>query len=356
MRRLLSQRGIVIALGSLLLVSGAGIYLVRSQTQLRPERTRLESEKRELAAPQAILEQRRQRLLGEYFEQMEGLFKQGLKTTSPSLNVVRQAEALTQEFLLPLDGKGKGALLKFLYQEELIGQCLLSAAKQDCSMPGRRPVLSLVGADLRRVQLQDTSLSGADLRGTDLRGADLRHSDLTRVRLNKANLSGANLSGARLFGADLSDAYLRVATLQKTQLGCENGHYCREPASLNQVDLKSADLTEANLGRTSLVGANLQGAVLVEAKLAGADLSGASFVATDLSGASFSHYWKGSCSDPGWEVDLAQMNQTDFTGANLTGADFTGFMLDSSGIQGAEMTGANLESARTGNGPDANEC
>jgi uncharacterized protein YjbI with pentapeptide repeats len=60
---------------------------------------------------------------------------------------------------------------------------------------------SLIGTDMRGVDL-----CGADLRYADLRGADLRHADLNGADLRWANLEGADLSDAKMVGADFRNA------------------------------------------------------------------------------------------------------------------------------------------------------
>jgi len=77
------------------------------------------------------------------------------------------------------------------------------------------PGNTLVGADLRRANLEGAFLVDADLRDaylyrTNLRGADLRGADL-----RGANLRGADIRGANVEGADLRGANLEGTTLEK---------------------------------------------------------------------------------------------------------------------------------------------
>jgi len=106
----------------------------------------------------------------------------------------------------------------------------------------------------------------ADLRDCNLTGADLIGADLIGANLRNANLRGAKLVGAKLVNATVVNANLRYA------------------------DLSDADLTNANLSlslldntifrRTNLTGANLRSTVLDTctdfsgAILAGADFTG----------------------------------------------------------------------------------
>ena len=96
--------------------------------------------------------------------------------------------------------------------------------------------------------------------------------------LQDVDLRGANLQGANLQDVDLRGAYLRGANLQDVDLRGANlqGAYLRG-ANLQDVDLRGANLQganlrEANLQDDDLLFANLQGANLRDANLRGADL------------------------------------------------------------------------------------
>ena len=127
--------------------------------------------------------------------------------------------------------------------------------------PGIRP--SLIGADLRnmnlfRANLREANLALAQLGGANLAVANLSRADLTRADLSNTNLDGANLDEADLIGANLSGA------------------------TLDEADLFEAILARANLCGANLRGANLRGAILNGATLRGADLSFANLVQADV--------------------------------------------------------------------------
>ena len=92
---------------------------------------------------------------------------------------------------------------------------------------------SLVGTNLRDVDLRGADLRNADLSNANLRDADLSYADLSSANLSHAELSGANLSYADLRSANLSDADLRFADLRN--------------ADLRGADLRGADLSGTNL-------------------------------------------------------------------------------------------------------------
>jgi uncharacterized protein YjbI with pentapeptide repeats len=144
-----------------------------------------------------------------------------------------------------------------------------------------RPLVSLVGADLRGVDGHGAPLQGVDLQGADLREANLFGADLSETNLREANLSGAdmsetNLRGAILSGANLTETYLTGADLSRIDL--------------TEADLSGAYLSQANLSEAVFIGANLSNALLsyanlFNARLELARLSGVDMYEAILSGA-----------------------------------------------------------------------
>lgn len=110
------------------------------------------------------------------------------------------------------------------------------------------------------------SVVGAELRGVDLRFASARGAFFARADLSGADLGDADLSSADLSGADLSDADLSSAELYR--------------ADLNGADLSRARLSGANLDR-----ADLSWAVLEDADLGSADMYECDLTGTDFRGA-----------------------------------------------------------------------
>ena len=129
------------------------------------------------------------------------------------------------------------------------------------------PVISLLGADLRKAQLKEAVLRHTKLNGADLRSVDLWNSDIAGAHLLHANLIGADISEAKLLGENFGAANFRFATSKQTLLGCENWHYYKETDRLQQAEFSGANLEGTNLGRTILDKANL-----MNEKLAGASL------------------------------------------------------------------------------------
>lgn len=148
--------------------------------------------------------------------------------------------------LAELDGKGRGEMLRFLFERGLLN--------------GDHPALDLPGANLSELHLTKTHLSGvaldgADLSGARLDGAHLESSRLSGAKLVKAHLRHAHLKAAHLAGSDLTGARLEGADL--------------EGANLSGARLEGALLMGANLKRCALNGIQARGAHLQKADLSG---------------------------------------------------------------------------------------
>ena len=123
------------------------------------------------------------------------------------------ARAHTLAVLEGLDPDRKRVLLQFLHESNLIHL--------------DKPIISLLGAnlkgaDLKGAHLHRANLKGADLRGADLRGADLREANLKEANLQKALFAGANLQGANLEKANLQEAIALTQEQLEHASGDEN--------------------------------------------------------------------------------------------------------------------------------------
>ena len=109
--------------------------------------------------------------------------------------------------------------------------------------------------------------------------------------LEEANLRGADLGDADLISANLGDANLRGANLRGANLrGAELEGADLISANLGDAELRGANLGDANLRGAELEGANLRGANLGGANLRGANLRGAELEGANLAGADYSEY------------------------------------------------------------------
>lgn len=234
-------------------------------------------------------------VLQAYIDRMSQLLlEENLSTSKPNSDVRTIATARTLTTLRELDKDRKGALVRFIYEAELIAKpekpvstSIISLVEADLTEANLSGV-DLIGADLGYADLSnanliDTNLAHANLIHVSLRGADLREAQLAYAILSHAGLSEANLSGATLFGAELHRSILHRINLSKAIL---------YEAQLSNAELFDADLSEAvlygaDLQEAMLNGANLRGADLREAVLYGADLSEADLSEAKLSGAFF---------------------------------------------------------------------
>lgn len=113
-----------------------------------------------------------------------------------------------------------------------------------------------------RFSLSYVDIRGANLCGANLKKVNLQQSILYRANLIDANLENANLKGAVLSAANLKGANLAWANLSGAILNAANLY----GTNLTHTDLRCANLFLANLYKANLGGANLDGANLREAE------------------------------------------------------------------------------------------
>lgn len=140
---------------------------------------------------------------------------------------------LVQAALPELDGKGKGEILRFLFEKELL--------------TGENPAVELKGTDFSGVTLHKAHLNGIGLEGVDFRnaqmdGAHLGKSRLSGTNLSKAFLRHAGLSEAVLTGCNLYGAHLDGANLEEADLR----NACLEAAFLRDTNLKNCILNDVS--------------------------------------------------------------------------------------------------------------
>lgn len=193
--------------------------------------------------------------------------------------------------------------------------------------------MNLSGMDLRGRNLGLAKLQGADLSGSNLHSENLADMDLSDVKLVKANLSNAKLANSDFTRADLSDAILRNADLTDTNLS---------HASLEKADLRNAKYDNANFYLANLTGADLSNpyydmevewernsvnfsrAILREANMQCVWLLGAEFTGADLTKAN---------------LDSARMIDVGLEGVILESTDLSDCVFEYGGISGTRMRG-----------------
>jgi uncharacterized protein YjbI with pentapeptide repeats len=226
------------------------------------------------------------------------------------------------------------------------------------------------------VQLDHRNLDHADLQNKNLTSASFSGANLRRAHFAFSNLRSADLTNAVVAGA----IFLRTTGFTKEQLYATASYKAKDlqAIQLSNIDqysrdlsgwdfsgqnLSGAGLVAANLTNADLTGANLTSAGLSAAKLAGASLTGAnvtgarfesttplgltkeqlystsSYQSKDLRGISFRTFGHGLESHnnlTGW----------DFSGQNLTDANFDQASLTNVDLAGAVVKGASFDRAR----------
>ena len=191
------------------------------------------------------------------------------------------------------------------------------------------------------VDLSKKDLTFLDLSGINFKHASFEGADLHGVVFSDSNLSGANLKGVRL----------NLATVTRTNFSNAN----LEGASLLRVAF-TASLEPRPAETPLFIGANLRGARLHSrldyTDFTGADLSGAQFGPEDpknellltarpvMNGANFS---RAKLKEAG--VRNTKLRFSRWVDADAVGADFTGSDLTNADFTGADVTGANFTNA-----------
>ena len=132
----------------------------------------------------------------------ELLLKENLRSSAVDAEARNLARVRTITILFQLDARRIGYVFAFLRETGLMSN------KPNSS------IVSLRGADLRKINLSHADLTGANLSGADLSEANLSGALLFRANLRDTILSGANLSDTILKAANLEEALLRGANLK----------------------------------------------------------------------------------------------------------------------------------------------
>ena len=180
--------------------------------------------------------------LQKYLDKMTDLLLDNhLRDLSQKTEVREVAKARTLTTLRGLDGKRKGAVLRFLYDSQLINK-----SNDNCD-----GIIHLEDADLSGADLRSADLSGSDLMGVNLEGANLNLANLSDANLSCANLKYANLKSASVRGADLSSARLDSAdltfVLRRDDTKLDLGGASLFKATVRWVNLKGLDLSRTVL-------------------------------------------------------------------------------------------------------------
>ncbi|MEB3256044.1 MAG: pentapeptide repeat-containing protein [Synechococcaceae cyanobacterium] len=180
--------------------------------------------------------------------------------------VSRAARGFALNTLTALDGvwpvadpRKKEALLKFLYDSQLIGYCRNPVIGQRRLPTATAPVrCTPTRINLRDARLRQLTMPAV---GLVLRGINLSYTDLGRSTFRQLDLSHADFTSSNLLGADLRGSLLMGAALRN--------------AFVINADLRGSDLSGADLRGAQLCGADLREVIgLEQVQLGGASFDG----------------------------------------------------------------------------------
>ena len=223
------------------------------------------------------------------------------------------------------------------------------------------------GRDLSRADLAGADLEGVDFSGRDLSGTCFEACNLVGAQFAGANCSRAVFTNANLTGADFSKANLEQANLSSTI----SRHACFKRARLVEaqiiksdfidVDFTGADLTRATLIESDISRCRLDRATLGESTFAQiksdhVSAKGASLSSIVVATASFDDSsWKGATFEKVAFADVS-FERADFSKATLVDSAFSGNVgfvesrfdeaqVINSGFHGADLSGASFHLA-----------
>lgn len=202
------------------------------------------------------------------------------------------------------------------------------------------------------MRLEGASLGFADLRGADLvggyfastnfhdahlGGADLRGANLRSTSLQNANFSGADLTGSELVYANLQGAVLEGAQILRANFQSASGggggptnEQIYSTASYRAKNLSGVTFQYNDLRDWDFSGQDLTGADFLRAKLGGAILDNAIVTRTNF------HDGLGE------GISKEQLYST----ANYRARDLSGIRLGNNDLRGWDFSGQNLTDAR----------
>ena len=162
---------------------------------------------------------------------------------------------------------------------------------------------------------------------------DWSYCELIGFDLSNRDFSGSYLAGVNLYGSDLSNSDLSGTNLSH--------------AKIYKVNLSNTDLTYTNLSHANLCGAQfgLQGANVAEHN--GPEILGDTVVAFDFTGTNLSHADFDHANLYGAILTDAVVRYTNFhdsqlTSVNLSGKDLTGTILTEANLTNANLVGVDL--------------
>jgi uncharacterized protein YjbI with pentapeptide repeats len=187
------------------------------------------------------------------------------------------------------------------------------------------------GVSLALAQIADIDLTAADLREANLRGAIAYRAALRQALLERAQLDDIEAATADFAGADLRFVH------------AEHGHF--DSANFTAAVLDDAVLVGASFFGADLRGARLHRADLEEVDFSEANIAGADFTEADLEAARLSGLRLREATWTGATFGAAQLTGCDLEGLALPGACFEDANLEGALLTSSAMPGANFNHA-----------
>ncbi len=215
------------------------------------------------------------------------------------------------------------------------------AAAADCTG------VNAPGANLRGKDLRGIRFINADLRGADLRNADLRRARLHGVNLTGANLQGANLNRSSLRGVALVNVRMNGATMRYARIGAP-GRRSNARGDM-QIAPPMPPMPTVPSGTGVATGCGLQNrsqtctlnGVTLSGDYCGLPLDYSVIQNSTLTGSFGTTSASGD--RPGCPVAVSFIgtvqNNNDWTGANLTGVNFSYSTINNSDFRSVQANG-----------------
>lgn len=260
----------------------AGAFLLNTWQSAREE-VKIEAQRqadkratlaREEQAESLALDNQREQALQRYLDAMTSLILENhLPTSTEGADVRTVARTLTLTTLQRLDGERRGAVVRFLYEANLIFR---SGPRPDSNCPfatarlcyGFPTIVDLSGANLVNADLHGAFLDGVNLPEVDLEGANLASAILPSANLVGSNVDEANLTSATLYGAYIDRTQFDGSDLRDTVFADAEGS-CTDfrrsllssTTSFSRVDLlygnfSYTELTKVDFSNARLLGVN----------------------------------------------------------------------------------------------------
>jgi uncharacterized protein YjbI with pentapeptide repeats len=209
-------------------------------------------------------------------------------------------------------------------------------------VPGDKIFFDMRGGHFRGAPIPYACLASADLTGANFEGANLYRANVHGAELKGVKFSGANLAGVDSSDADIkqaiftdgpnfSDRKLKRVNITRTELNSARFY----SATMNMADFTSAHLPSAFFNDSTWERVIFEKACLFNTHFRNADISLSSFIGSDARCAVFSP-------EPKYKTRL---HHVDFSGADLSGADFRRVELSEAIYHGANLSNANFEGA-----------